>query len=266
MLFSTHGIPEQIVSDNGPQLTSKEFENYCQGQNIEHIFTPPYHPNSNGEAERFVQTFKKTLEKGTRGGMNLEEAICELLLQYRATPHPATGVSPAQMLMGRQLRLKIDAVPALTQEKFDPEVENRYRETMKRNHDKVSRERSFVVGEAVYMQNPQPQGDRWLNGRVISVLGENRYTVHYGYGQRQCHANQLKKSGIRWEDYEDEVVRKRLIVKDKPKNTPVVADRHQTRIVPQAPKKSKKDGKDQTVVLRKSSREKRPPNYFHDEQ
>ena len=109
-LFATHGIPEQIVSDNGPQFASKEFANYCKEMNIQQTLTAPYHPNSNGEAERFVQTFKDHLYKSTKEGKSKEKATVELLFHYRATLHPATGLSPAEMLMGRKLRTELDII------------------------------------------------------------------------------------------------------------------------------------------------------------
>ena len=53
-IFATHGVPKNIVSDNGSVFTSEEMKN-----NIRHIRTAPFHPSSNGMAERYVQTFKK---------------------------------------------------------------------------------------------------------------------------------------------------------------------------------------------------------------
>ncbi|XP_055585260.1 uncharacterized protein K02A2.6-like [Uranotaenia lowii] len=62
-MFATFGIPETIVSDNGTQFTSFEFQTFCQQSGIEHIRTAPFHPQSNGLAERFVDSLKRSLKK-----------------------------------------------------------------------------------------------------------------------------------------------------------------------------------------------------------
>ena len=62
-LFCQHGIPKELVSDNGPQLTSEAFENFLEKNGVKHILTPPYHPSSNGQVERYVQTVKTYLKK-----------------------------------------------------------------------------------------------------------------------------------------------------------------------------------------------------------
>jgi transposase InsO family protein len=69
-LFSSHGIPNYLVSDNAAQITEAEFQTFLKKNGIKHILSAPYHPSSNGEAERAVRTFKtamKTMkeEKGT---------------------------------------------------------------------------------------------------------------------------------------------------------------------------------------------------------
>nr|VZI47647.1 unnamed protein product [Spirometra erinaceieuropaei] len=61
-IFNHHGLPEVLVSDNGSQFTST-FEDFYRQHNIQHLRSPPYHPQSNGQAERFVDTFKRALLK-----------------------------------------------------------------------------------------------------------------------------------------------------------------------------------------------------------
>ena len=62
-IFATYGIPQLIVSDNGPQFVAEKFKHYCMSWGIQHITTVPYHPRSNGEAERLVQAFKNYIDK-----------------------------------------------------------------------------------------------------------------------------------------------------------------------------------------------------------
>ena len=75
-LFTSYRLPEQLVSDNGPQFTSHKFELYMKANGIKHIKTSPYHPTSNGEAERFVQTFKQPIQasKGDPGSLSVKLA------------------------------------------------------------------------------------------------------------------------------------------------------------------------------------------------
>ena len=65
-LFARFGVVDTIVSDNGTQFTYKEFEHFCSTFQAEHIRIPPYHPRSNGLAERFVDTLKRALKKAKR--------------------------------------------------------------------------------------------------------------------------------------------------------------------------------------------------------
>ena len=60
-LLSRWGIPEQIVSDNGPQFKSDEFKQFLSENGITHLTTVLYFPATNGQAERLVQTIKKAL-------------------------------------------------------------------------------------------------------------------------------------------------------------------------------------------------------------
>ena len=106
-IFARHGLPQQLVSDNGPQFTSEEFGDFLRRNGIAHIRTAPYHPATNGLAERFVQTFKSAL-KASDASLPLLSRLQNFLLIYRNTPHATTQVSPAQLLMRRPLRTRLD--------------------------------------------------------------------------------------------------------------------------------------------------------------
>ena len=91
---------------NGTVFTSEEFNSFTKQNGIRHVTSAPYHPTSNGLAERAVQTFKSFMEKSTSG--SIEARVSRFLLQYRITPQTTTGISPAEMIMGRRPRSRLD--------------------------------------------------------------------------------------------------------------------------------------------------------------
>ena len=100
-LFARHGIPEVVISDNGPQYTSAQYAQFAKDYDFRHITSSPYHPQGNGEAERAVQTVKNLLKKSNDPYM--------ALLAYRATPLEV-GYSPSELLMCRKLRTTVPTV------------------------------------------------------------------------------------------------------------------------------------------------------------
>jgi len=143
-MFARYGLPEQLVSDNGPQLTSNEFERCMKQNGIKHIKTSPYHPASNGEAERFVQTFKRSLKASQNDHASLSVKLARFLITYRNTPHTTTGVSPAELFLKRPLRTRLDLLrPSLsTRVQAKQAVQKNY-------HDAHSKDRVFEPGQSV---------------------------------------------------------------------------------------------------------------------
>ena len=82
-LFATHGLPEQLVSDNGCQFTSDEFRTFMRNYGIKHIRSAPHHQAKNGSAERFVQTFKQALRAALTEKKTLSWKVTNFLLAYR---------------------------------------------------------------------------------------------------------------------------------------------------------------------------------------
>ncbi|XP_055918601.1 uncharacterized protein K02A2.6-like [Eupeodes corollae] len=101
--FAIEGLPETLVSDNGSQFSSSVFAEFCHELGIVHIKTAPFHPASNGEAERMVRTFKTAIQKQISEGVNERDALLTFLTSYRSTPN-VTGKSPSELLHGRPMR------------------------------------------------------------------------------------------------------------------------------------------------------------------
>nr|XP_049462478.1 uncharacterized protein K02A2.6-like [Anopheles coluzzii]XP_049462479.1 uncharacterized protein K02A2.6-like [Anopheles coluzzii] len=83
---------------------------FCTTNGIEHIRTAPYHPQSNGQAERFVDSLKRGLKKISEGGASAQESLDIFLLMYRSLPNRQleNGKSPAELMLGRRMRTVSD--------------------------------------------------------------------------------------------------------------------------------------------------------------
>ena len=95
-----------IVTDNSTGFVSEEFESFLRSNGIKHTTSALYHPASNGLAERAVQIVKRGLKKVTSGSMNTR--LAKVLFSYRITPQGTTGVSPAELLLGRRPHSRLD--------------------------------------------------------------------------------------------------------------------------------------------------------------
>ena len=112
--FATLGLPQSLVTDNGPEFTSAQFAQFTKNNGIEHVTSSPYHPSTNRLAERMVQTFKEGMKRQKTG--SIEIRIARFLFAYRNTPQSTTGVSPAVMMFKRPLRCHLDLLKPNTEE------------------------------------------------------------------------------------------------------------------------------------------------------
>ena len=97
-LFPHFGLVDCLVCDNRAQFTSANFKEFSETFQIKHIMTPPYHPRSNDQAERFVDTLKRVLRKAC--STPTEKALQQFLQVYRDTPNVNTpsSLSPAEIM------------------------------------------------------------------------------------------------------------------------------------------------------------------------
>ena len=158
-IFSREGHVHQIVSDNGPQFTSAEFKDFLKQREITHIRASVYYPRANGEVERWNRVLKDCLQTASIQGTPWKSFIRSFLMDYRATPHATTGVSPAYLLHGRHMRTKLqilDEIPAIVQEDAVRERVKDKQEKVKQYTDvrRSAKHQHFQPGDQVRVRKP----------------------------------------------------------------------------------------------------------------
>ena len=175
-VFATHGIPEMPVTDNGSVFTSEVFQKFVKANGINHRRSAPYHPSTNGPAERAVQTFKEAMKANTQG--SIATRVSRFLLNYRNTPHSTTGVSPAELLMGRKIRTRLNLLK--------PSLNSRVQFKQQRQvayHDQHAKHREFQVGGHVQVWDFSVVPNRWTEGVVTAKRGPLSYVVRLKDGR-----------------------------------------------------------------------------------
>ena len=186
---STFGIPEELSSDGGPQFTSAETRGFMESFGICSRVSSVAFPHSNCRAEIGVKTMKRLLVDNTGPGGSLDtDKVLRGLLQYRNTPDPETGLSPAEIVFGRQIR---DFTPVLpgkyrprdewrrTLEKREEALTKRHFRDHERWSEHTQRLPPLKVGDNVYIQNQTGNhARRWdKSGVVVEVRQHDQYLV-----------------------------------------------------------------------------------------
>ena len=186
--FARHGIPEVLLSDNGPQFISAEFSSFCKKYNIDHQTSSPYWPQGNGKAESAVKIAKSLLTKSP------EFTSFQLaLLDYRNTPPQGHTLSPAQRSLGRRTRQLLPApVSSLlplsgTSELVHQEILAR-RQLAEAAYNKHHRVQSplpdLEVGDYVYAKPPpHRKGSAWSYGRITRLAGPRSCVIETSGGE-----------------------------------------------------------------------------------
>ena len=177
------------MSDNGTCFVSAEFKAFLVNNGIRHITSAPYHPSSNGLAERAVQIVKKGLRKVTQG--SIQSRLAKILFMYRLTPQSTTNVSPSELLLGKRPRSRLDLIKPHTAERVE-----RKQLSQKKQHDLKSSVRSLQVGDPVFVRNYRSRV-KWLPGEIHEKTGPVSFKVKLVDGRiRRCHQDQIRKRTV----------------------------------------------------------------------
>ena len=173
--FSRHGIPDVLVTDNGPQFSSSEFTTFSSTWEFKHVTSSPTHAKSNGKAESAVKVVKKVFKKAHRDNKDSWLA----LLDQRNTPTQGVGSSPAQRLMSRRTRTLLPISANLLYPKVEEGVTKKLkvkRQKAKSYHDRSS----IVLPELEIGQEVRVAGQRnktWEEGTCVEKLSNRSYMV-----------------------------------------------------------------------------------------
>ena len=222
--FSRVGIPEEILTDQGSNFTSKLLAEVYRLLHIKPIRTSPYHPQTDGLVERFNQTLKAMLRKTAKEeGKDWDRLVPYLLFAYREVPQASTGFSPFELLYGRPVRELLDilretweASPKTDesvvsyilsiQEKLAKLSElvqqnlQRAQKDQKTWYDRHARNREFKSGDEVLVLLPTSTSKllaEWQGPySIIKPVGKVTYEVDMHDRRKQkrvFHVNMLKK-------------------------------------------------------------------------
>ena len=167
------GIPDTVISDNGPQLISDEFANF------EHLTTSPHHIRSNDKVESSVKAAKKMIKKAQKSGENQYLA----LLNIRNTPTEGMDSSSAQRLLGRQTETIIPTAQSLLksrstvlQQETDmlKKMQHRQAEYYNRSAKDLP---NLHQGDTVRMKPFKLGVKSWKKAKVLGRLDERSYGV-----------------------------------------------------------------------------------------
>ncbi|KII65161.1 hypothetical protein RF11_07234 [Thelohanellus kitauei] len=157
---------------------------FLERNGVKHITSSPYHPRTNGQVERTIQTIKNRYKKLTNVH-DIRKRLSITLFWYRITPHQSSNRSPAEAMFKRKINTLIDNIrPSI--------VSNLEFSSIKRSldHDKHSKFRQFKAGDEVWIKNELTRG--YYPGRVTERSGDLSYKVDTGGLVKRKHADQLR--------------------------------------------------------------------------
>lgn len=156
-MFASFGVPSSITADNGPQFRSAELKHFCTSFGIHLNLSTPYWPEQNGAVERQMRNLGRRIKISTIQESDWKSDLLEYLLMYHSTPQETTGVSPAQMMFGRDMRNKIPSLQKnpsrFLEASRDRDMIMKERHKLRADSNRQATPHTLQVGDAVIMKN-----------------------------------------------------------------------------------------------------------------
>ncbi|XP_074026021.1 uncharacterized protein K02A2.6 isoform X1 [Leptinotarsa decemlineata] len=197
-IFSRFGLPETVVSDNGPQFVSENIKQFFTRNGILHITTPPYHAQSNGAAEICVKIFKNkfntALQDPRNNNVEISTIISRILLTYRTSVHSSTGKTPYYLMFSRDPRTRLSQ---LKRRSIESSAEvlgegNQHQNIHRKGCEEQRRE--FAEGKDIYIRMYQNQKKTWLPAKIVTKLGRSTYICQTPDNRTmKRHVNQIQE-------------------------------------------------------------------------
>ena len=182
-IFSRYGIPEIVITDNGPQFRSQEYESFAATWEFTHTTSSPHHSQSNGKAESAVKIAKKLMTKAEHDNHDLQLTI----LNWRNTPTGGLQTSPVQKLHSRRTRTLLPTaesllLPAIVDNEAVVEDIRLKRRKAKFYYDRQAKPLpDLEIGQPVKLQ-PLRKGGTWSKATTVNKVGDRSYLVQTNDG------------------------------------------------------------------------------------
>ncbi|GFV60535.1 uncharacterized protein K02A2.6 [Trichonephila clavipes] len=184
--FARFGLPRVLVSDNGSQFTSYEFQRFMHKNGVRHKTSAPFKPSSNGQAERYVATLKQSLRAMHKYEGTIQQKLSTFLMQYRKAPNVTTTLSPAILFLKRDIRTRIDLLL--------PELKTKIQDKLRRDNFEF-RDRKFDVGDRVAVRVYRAANTRWKFGTIVNQDGVLHYIIDVQGTLVRRHVDQIRSVG-----------------------------------------------------------------------
>jgi hypothetical protein len=195
-----HGAPERLITDNGLHFNNAMMKTITQTINIKHAFSVSYHPQTNGQVERFNATFAAQLAKYC----NKEKSDWDVFLQqvvnaYNTGVHTTTGFAPYELAFGRKFRSPFDPTSSTVKlpraddfyqylqrsrkRMVEAACENirQQQHLSKQRYDTNRKDIVYNIGDLVYVKvctNRHKLDERYLGPfQIIQQHGDQNYVV-----------------------------------------------------------------------------------------